>query len=340
MKRLSKPETVTIREVAERSGVSVAAASYALNGTGRVSDETRRKVLQAAEDLGYAPSLAAQALKGAKGNLVGILTDGFAGPWYGELLEGLQPTLKDAGFAVLALTLERASFQLCRSIASAGLLRGLVALNASAVWQNELSPLIGTVPTTLFDPDAQDPRTTRFVLDNRGGIHALMTHLWGAGYRDYLWLDGAPDAWDARERHAAYEEFLDERSHDRSRRRRALGGFRADVAYEALKRELSAGSIPRAIVAANDESAIGALRAVRERGLSVPGDVAIAGFDGIDASAWTSPALTTLSYDRRALGRRMASAVLAAIAAPTPPAVVTVPLELVIRPSTSQGVLS
>ncbi len=338
MKRLSRTDTITIRDVAQRSGVSVAAASYALNGTGRVSPETRQKVIQAAEDLGYAPSLAARALKGAKGNLVAILTDGFAGPWYGELLEGLQPALKDAGFAVLALTLEKESFQLCRSIAGAGLLRGLVALNASAAWQNELSALIDAVPTALFDPDSQDGRATRFVLDNRAGIRALMTHLWGTGCRDYLWLDGEPTAWDARERRAAFEEFLEERT-EPSRSRRAQGGFQADVAYEAVKRELD-HAVPRAIVAANDESAIGALRAVRERGLEVPADVAIAGFDGIDASAWTSPALTTLKYDRRALGRQMASAVLSAIAQPTPPAVFTVPLELVIRPSTEKGVSS
>ncbi len=99
--------------------------------------------------------------------------------------------------------------------------------------------------------------------------------------------------------------------------------------------ELEAGRVPRAIVAANDESAVGALRAVHERGLRVPEDVAIAGFDGIDASAWTSPALTTLSFDRRALGRRMAATVLSAISENLEPAEISVPLELLIRPSTA-----
>lgn len=337
MKRLSKGETVTIREVAVRSGVSVAAASYALNGTGRVSEDTRQIVLRAAEELGYAPSLAAQALKGAKGHLVGILTDGFAGPWYGELLEGLQPALKDAGFGVLALTMQKDSFALCRSIANAGMLRGLAVLNPTCEWENELSSLFNAVPSVVFDPATPDRRTVRFVLDNRNGIRELAAHLWEAGYRDYLWLDGKLGAWDARERFAAFEEWVGEHGHSATCRR-AFGGFQAEVSYAAVLLELDSGRVPRVIVAANDESAMGALRAVQERGLAVPADVAISGFDGIDASAWTSPPLSTLSFDRRALGRRMATTLLDALSHPFEPAEITVPLELKIRPSTARGV--
>jgi len=337
MKRLDKAkETVTIREVARAAGVSVATASYALNGLGRISSDTQAKVRQAAETLGYHPSLAAQALKGAKGNLIVIMTDGFAGPWYGEILEGLQPPLKAAGYTVLAITIQKESLSLCQNLANAGLVRGLVILNPGEGWLSLMKPLSETIPTALFDGDESLPQTMRFVLDNRGGVTRLMEHLWSLGHREFLWLDGDLEAaWDARERRGAFEAFLDGQGHPQSGRKRTLGGFQMDVAFQAVTRVLEEGPPPRVIVAANDESAIGALKAVRAKGLAVPGDVAVAGFDGIDASDWTEPALTTLRFDRRALGRSMAAWVTETLAGgPGTPGVQLIPVDLITRGST------
>jgi LacI family transcriptional regulator len=336
MKRLSnQSNSPTIREVAQRAGVSVATASYALNQNGRVAEATRNKVREAAEALGYSPSIAAQVLKGGKGNLVAILTDGFAGPWYGEILEGLQPALKEAGYVVLAITIQRESLDLCRNLANAGLIRGLVVLNPGSAWVDAIKSLADTVPTVVFDPDSRYDRAACFVLDNRGGITTLMTHLWNRGYRDYLWLDGDLEAaWDARERWSAFSDFLDTKGLPDSARHRASGGFRTEPARRSVGEFLSKGRIPRVIVAANDESAVGALRAVRELDFQVPADIAIAGFDGLDMTAWTDPSLTTLRYDRRAMGGEMAATLLAAIGAEAPDfRVRTIPVELVIRAS-------
>jgi len=337
MKRLGKsPGTVTIREVAQQAGVSVATASYALSGQGRISAETKARVRQAAEALGYSPSLAAQALKGAKGNMIVIMTDGFAGPWYGEILEALQPPLKEAGYTVLAITIQKESLSLCQNLANAGLVRGMVILNPGTSWLEWMRPLTETVPTALFDGDESLGQTMRFVLDNRVGIEHLMEHLWDQGHRDYLWLDGNLEgAWDAQERREAFDGFLDSRGVPEAQRARAQGGFQREASYQAVTQILKAGRRPGAIVAANDESAIGALKAVRDQGLTVPGEVAVAGFDGIDASAWTEPALTTLRFDRRALGHGMASWLIETLAGgPGTPGVQTIPVELVVRGST------
>lgn len=337
MKRFtSDPTVVTIREVAKRAEVSVATASYALNDTGRVAAETKKRVLSAAEELGYSPSIAAQMLKGGKGNLIAILTDGFAGPWYGEILEGLQPAFKAAGFAVLAITIQKESLLLCRNLVAAGLIQGIVVLNPEEQWAPFLCPMMDAVPTAVFDPSAQYDRAIRYVLDNREGITALMTHLWDRGYRDYLWLDGDLEvAWDARERYTAFQGFLDDKELSKEKRRRSQGGFKTDVAERAVSAVLSEGRIPRVIVAANDESAIGALNAIRRFDFTVPRDIAVAGFDGLDIAAWMHPALTTLRFDRRALGQRMAGDVLRAIDdGGLTPAIQTIPLELLIREST------
>ncbi len=191
-----------------------------------MSSETREKVLKAAEDLGYEPSIAARLLKGVKGNLIAVLTEGLAGPWYGEILEGLQPTITARGYAVVAMTMQEDSLTLCRALASSGLLRGLVVLNPEEAWAPVLRRMVQAVPTVLFDPGPAGIKAVRYVLDNRGGIRALMAHLWDRGYRDYLWLDGDLDAsWDARERFAAFDGFLIEKGLPEARRRRAVGGF-------------------------------------------------------------------------------------------------------------------
>jgi LacI family transcriptional regulator len=336
MKRFSNASTtVTIREVARGAGVSIATASYALNETGRVSTETREKVLQAAESLCYAPSIAAQLLKGARGNLIAVLAEGLAGPWYGEILEGLQPTANAKGFAVVAMTIQTDTLMLCRSLVSAGLLRGLIILNPKKTWASFLAPMVKFVPTVLFDSGFLDVKAIKYILDNRGAVSALMNHLWDRGYRDYLWLDGDLEAaWDARERYEAFDAFLNEKGLPQDRRRRAVGGFKADVAERSVSAVLGQDLVPRAVVAANDESAMGALKAIRRFGLRVPEDIAVAGFDGLDICEWLNPALTTLRYDRRALGQRMALSVMDAVAEGAMDETTIVPLSLLVRGST------
>jgi LacI family transcriptional regulator len=336
MKPLPSTSTCsTIRDVARQAGVSVTATSYALNETGRLSTETREKVLKAAEDLGYEPSLAARLLKGAKGNSIAVLTEGLAGPWYGEILEGLQPAFTARGYAVVAMTMQEDSLALCRSLVSAGLLRGLVVLNPEEAWAPVLRRMAQAVPTVWFDPGPSGIKAVRYVLDNRGGVRSLMAHLWDRGYRDFLWLDGKLEAsWDARERFAAFEGFLAEKGPAEAGWRRADAGFRTDAAERRVSAILGGGNIPRAIVAANDESAIGALNAVRAFGLRTPEDVAVAGFDGLDASGWMSPPLTTLRYDRRALGASMARSVMEALDQGAKDATTVVPLELLARGTT------
>jgi len=206
------------------------------------------------------------------------------------------------------------SLALCRSLAAAGLLRGLIALNPNESLAPFIERMTASVPTLLFDPAALEVEAIRYVLDNRGGIRALMEHLWDRGYRDYLWLDGDVEAaWDARERFDAFDSFLDEKGLPRYRRLRAVGGFKTEVAEKSVAAILARGPAPRAIVAANDESAIGALNALRRFGLEAPRDVAVAGFDGLRISAWLQSPLTTLAYDRKALGERMADSVVGAL---------------------------
>ncbi len=336
MKSPSREERgATIRDVAKAANVSIATASYALNGSGRISEETRKHVQKIADDLGYSPSIAARALKVGKGNLIAILTDGFAGPWYGEILEGLQPTLKDAGFTVFAITLQKESLQLCMNLTTSGMVRGLIVLNPREAIKATLKRLEELAPVVIFDSASDSGGALQFVIDNRGGVTAVMEHLWSQGYRDYLWVEGTSETWDAQERKEAFLTFLEKQGAPRAQGALVYGGFQYKTAFQNVNDFLNQGKIPRAIVAANDESALGALEAVKAHKLRVPEDVAIAGFDGLDVTAWTSPPLTTLFYDRKYIGKEMAHALLKAIEEQTfTPSTRFIPVELVVRKST------
>lgn len=336
MKSPSREERgATIRDVAKAANVSIATASYALSGTGRISEETRKQVQRAADDLGYSPSIAARALKVGKGNLIAILTDGFAGPWYGEILEGLQPTLKDAGFTVFAITLQKESLQLCMNLTTSGMVRGLIVLNPGEAIKATLKRLEELAPVVIFDSVSDSGGAMQFVIDNRGGISAVMEHLWAQGYRDYLWVGGPSQTWDARERQDAFDAFLKKQCTPPAQIAHVDGGFQYQTAFQNIDNLLTLGQRPRAIVAANDESALGALEAVKAHQLKVPQDVAIAGFDGLDVTAWTSPPLTTVYYDRKYLGKEMAYSLLKAIEEKTfSPSTRFIPVELVVRKST------
>jgi LacI family transcriptional regulator len=337
MKRYTSGDSSpTLKDVAAKAGVSLATASYALNGNGRVTPETRARVREVATSMGYAPSLAARALKGGTGKTILIMADGLAGPWYGELLEGLQLTFVAEGYAVLASTLGDNALSLCRGLILDGFVAGVVVLNPGAARLESLARLLGSKPSVLFDADESYHGSIRFAVDNRGGIRAMARHLWDKGCRSFLWLDGnLDDAWDARERWEAFAEFLGEKSPVAFTLERAYGGFNAPKSKAAVERMLDNGARPRAIVAANDESAFGALQALSSRGFRVPRDVMVTGFDGLDGSAWTDPPLTTLSFDRRALGQRMARCLVGQLKnSPEDVPVQIIPVELVVRATT------
>ncbi len=326
---------VTIRDVAQAANVSVATASYALNGGGRISEVTRQQVKKIADELGYAPSIAARALKAGKGNLIAILTDGFAGPWYGELLENLQPALKEAGYTVFAITLQKESLQLCMNLTMSGMVQGIIVLNPNETIKPTLKKLEDLVPVVVFDSASDSEGAIQYVVDNRGGITSLMEHLWNKGYRDYLWVEGTEGTWDAQERFLAFQDFLFNQGLVASDISRVYGGFQYTTAFTNVKNYLSEGHRPRAIIAANDESALGALEAVKAFGLQIPQEVVIAGFDGLDVTAWTSPPLTTVFYDRKLIGKEMAATLIGAISGERDfPTSNFIPVQLKLRAST------
>ncbi len=305
----------TIQEVALKAGVSVATVSYVLNGTGRVGPQTSERVRRAARSLGYSPSLCAQAMKGRRLDAAGFFVDGIAGPIYGEIIEGAQEAFKARGWGLIVGTLNEPAKELAITLARQAWLAGSVVLSGGLATRELLRALAAKTPLVVMDiePDfpACMPRRGRWVrvgLDNAAGTRAALEHLLDQGVRRLLVLNGNERSNDARERRATVElvarerdvEFLELYDCD----------FDARVAYETMRALTASGVRFDGLLAANDEMALGAMRALREAGLHVPEDVALAGFDDIEAAKWSNPALSTVRVERRALGGLLARKVM------------------------------
>lgn len=303
---------ITIKDVARGANVSVATASYALNGEGRVSTTTRATVMRVAHELGYVPHLGARALKGQAARAMGIFVDGVAGPVFGELIEGAQEYLKAQGWGLIVTTLNEPARELANALVGGSLLAGAIVINPLLAAPDLLRNLLDRTPTILLDAD---PVTTarkhalnclRVALDNADGMRRIATHLLARGCRRFVYLDGSAVSWDATERRKSFGLALAQAGVLLPAERVLSGEFRTRQAYTALHRFMEHGDAFDAVVCANDEMALGAATALREAGFRVPDDVALTGFDDIEQAAWSHPSLTTITVRRRELGAAMA----------------------------------
>jgi LacI family transcriptional regulator len=323
----------TVREIADRIGVSVATVSRVARGVGQVSPEMRQRVLDAIEQYHYRPSHLGRALAHRRHAALGVVFPGLAGPYYSEVIQGFEAEAVRARLSVLILGthLLRDSEELAVDMADrvdgiavmggslpTKVLRAL-ASHAAQVVQFAGLPVAG-VPTVRTESAAAVERLT---------LHLIRDH----GYTSLAFAGrpaGSPDAtrrWDGFR--AAH-------------RKAGLGapaqpvevGFEQHDGVIAANLLLDRPSPPRAIVCANDEMAVGVLVTVLGRGLRVPDDVAITGFDDTPMASITTPPLTTVRQPMRELGAATARTLQSCIAGDCDPDLdLVLGTELVLRGS-------
>ncbi|MET8828678.1 LacI family DNA-binding transcriptional regulator [Streptomyces sp. NPDC004610] len=299
----------TIRDVAERAGVSKSLVSLVLRGSGQVSPERRDAVLNAARDLGYRPNAAARSLSERRTRTVGVLLNDLRNPWFVDLLDGLNGPLRTAGLHMLladARLSRRAGHDLTGPFLD-------LAVDALVV--------VGTLP----DPAALDTVAARMPVvvagaresvpdgvdliagDDERGVRLITEHLIALGHRRIAHLAGYGAVGELRLRafqavmlaHGLGAEALAEPC-DLTEE----GGHRAAV------RLLARPDRPTAVLAANDIAAVGALSAAQDLGLEVPGDVSVAGYDNTSIARLRHVWLTTVDHAGHEMGHRAARCLL------------------------------
>ena len=292
-------ERPTIRDVAREAGVSIATVSRALNDKGDVSGATRERVRVAARDLGYSVDPAARALGSQRTRLVGVVVGDNAGHrdlsliFFGKVLAAISRRLGQDGYEPLLLA------------AGDGLAHRFDA--AVLIGVDDDDPFIAElarrrIPLVGVDVRCPVPRAAFVGSDHAGGVRLALAHLHALGHRRIAHIAGAQNTTAGAERLGAFRHEVE----------RSASSFRTSTYAKATSRPLPATARPArcsrspepptAIVAASDLMALAALQAIWESGRRPGRDVAVVGFDDLEAAALAHPPLTTIRQDRQELG--------------------------------------
>jgi LacI family transcriptional regulator len=322
--------------VARAARVSVATVSRALNDSGPVRDDTRRRVRDAANNLRFTPHGAARSLITSRTNTLGVLLPDLYGEFFSEIIRGIDRSAQRAGYQLLLSSARNAHDEVHRAFrAMYGRVDGLVLMAPDVQLAEWFAQHRDGTPIVFINSPVASSGARVIAIDNHGGAYQMVKHLVKKGHRRIAIIRGAVSNHDAAERLGGYRAALDDSGLPRDSRLELQGDFSEGAGYRAARGILRLKPRPTAIFAANDAMAIGALSALREEGVAVPGEIAVAGFDDIPIARYASPPLSSVHVPIAQLGERAMDLLLGAITAPEAGAVgrVVLPTTLVIRES-------
>jgi DNA-binding LacI/PurR family transcriptional regulator len=325
----------TLSDVAKLAGVSPITASRVANGHNNVEEPTRLRVVDAMKQLNYRPNSAARSLATARTRTIGLITSTLSSYGTTRTLDGISDAALEHGYTIALMPLKMPSAgEVSGAAASmAGLdVDGIIVMVESrALEEHSLNLPTGT-PVVVTDGDASH-RFLSVDSDAGPGVRTAVEHLISLGHKEIWHVAGPTESYEARVREAAWAETL--RAHDLGVPGPIFGNWSTDSGYAAGTR-LARDGKATAIFAANDQMALGVIRAYVDAGLSVPGDVSVVGFDDMLESRFFVPRLTTVAQDFSELGRRAVQALLDRMdPSGKPKPIEPVPTEFVERESTS-----
>ncbi|GGE26230.1 LacI family transcriptional regulator [Pullulanibacillus camelliae] len=293
---------VTIKDVAKRANVAVSTASYALNGVKKVSEETRRKVLQAAEELNYRKNGFAADLKKSKTQTIALILSDLSGPFYSELIRGVQDIAVDHGYDLIACNSLGGQNSTAAKFLTERRVDGCIILAhniTNEMIEKSASPAF---PIVLLDRQLERAHTVPIIVDNKNGGYKATTFLIQKGHNNIAFIGGPADSHDGQMRFEGYLEALQEHHIDFQSRWKVTGNFTREGGELAAKIIAAQDERPTAIFVANDEMALGAMEYFQKVGIRVPEDISIIGFDNILESKYTAPKLTTVQHPKYEMG--------------------------------------
>lgn len=323
---------VTIKDVAIAAGVSVATVSKVVNGRDGIAAATSARVLRIVDQLGYETSLIASSMRKQRTQVIGVLVAEFE-PFALQLLEGISSALQETPYDILAYA-------------------GSVSLGEHAGWERRsLSRLGGTlvdgaiivtptvaiddasVPVVALDPHTGPTGPAVIDTDNFGGGRMATEHLIGLGHRRIAHLRGRTDLASAQQREAGYRDALAAAGIAVDEHLILDGGYRAATTTAAAEAMLTREDHPTAVFAANDVTALEVIRVATARGLRVPDDLSVVGFDDLPSAGASRPGLTTIRQPLLEMGASAVHLLLSMLGG-GPSEHIRMPAELILRDST------
>lgn len=330
--------TVTIKDVAQAAGVSPATVSRVFNETAPVDEATRARVLSAAEALRYVPNAAARSLITSRTATIGVLLPDLHGTLRGELLRGLGHAARRRGFDLLVSSAHGdAEAALPALRAMRGRVDGVILMTPDVPAPDLLRELPGEQPVVLLGEAPADTPAAVATIDERGGAAAMVRHLVRHGHRRIALLAGPAGDAVLSARVRGYGDALVAAGLTVDESLRVASAATEDGGYAAGTRLAQLSPLPTAAFAVSDAIAIGALGGLRDAGLLVPDDVAVAGFGDTPVARYVTPPLSSVRVPAFDLGQVAIERMLTAIARGSRAASRDV-LECTVAPRASCGV--
>lgn len=328
-------QAVTVADVSRRSGLSTATVSRVLNNSPLVRETTKARVQKAMRELGYTANHSARALARRKTDTIGVLFPGIDTGFFAEVLIGVNHLAceHDMHLAVAFARNSPEEAQMVSDYLYGGRVDALILMHL------RMDPLFvreaanGPTPLVLIDRPVEGAKTITVRMDNQAGAEQAMTHLIESGFKRIAVVRGPEGTFDADERWRGCEAAAKTHGIELDPVLIWDGTFHEESGYELMASWLASGQpLPDAVFALNDPMAIGVIRALKERGLSVPHDMALVGFDDIESARYLE--LTTVRAPMRELGRTAGESVLGLLhGKPRKPEEKVLSTELIVRQS-------
>jgi DNA-binding LacI/PurR family transcriptional regulator len=326
---------MNLEQVARRAKVSTATVSRVLNNASVVKSSTRARVVKAIEELRYHPNLHARSLAGGKSRTIGVIVSNMENPFFFDIYKTIESDAHTSGFEVVMANTDYRSEQLVTSIR---LMIGRRVAGLAAI-VSEMDPELmdelnqSRIPVVFYDVGTPRHNITNIRVNYRRGIEKVIDYLHSLGHRRLGFIGHHAVLGPINER---MKTVMDAVARFPSLEvRAAADADTLEGGRQATRSLLSTGFVPTALICVNDVTAVGALRELRERGIRVPLDMSVTGFDNVKLSEFCYPALTTVHIPRERIGHIICESLLAKTdRASTADSEVVIDPELVVRDST------
>jgi LacI family transcriptional regulator len=294
---------MTLEEVARSARVSTATVSRVLNGTGPVKKSTQARVLRVMQELKYSPNLHAQSLAGGRSRSIGVIVSNIENPFFLDVYKTVEAGAHDAGYEVI---MANTGYSPERLVTSIRLMLGRRLAGLAAVVSEMDATLIQElsgqrIPVVFYDVGTPSRNITNIRVDYRSGMAKLASYLYSLGHRRVGYVGHHSSLGPINERAQTLRDATDR--HPGLEVETATDADSLEGGREAARTLLARSPRATALVCVNDVMAVGALRELRARGLRVPEDVSVTGFDNVTLAQFAVPALTTVHIPREQIGR-------------------------------------
>ncbi|WP_409300116.1 LacI family DNA-binding transcriptional regulator [Peribacillus sp. SCS-155] len=302
--------TLTIKDIAQLAGVSSATVSKVLNNYGGISEKTKKNVMDVINQMGYEPNFSARSLASKKSNLIGLIYAGkinvdMTHPYFNEVISSFKKNIGLLGYDIVLFSNERfrqdngSYIARCRHFN----VDGCLIIAGEEVEEAVFELAKSEIPCIGIDIEIEGPKSSFIMTNNINLSRKVVEHFYLNSIKEIAYIGGRRDSTISNYRKQGFVEAMSQFGLEMKEEWVRYGDFHEDSGYNAMKEILQTRPFPKAIYAASDLMALGALQAIKEKGLKVPDDIKVIGCDDIAACRYSDPKLTTVKQDKDKFGK-------------------------------------